>query len=192
MVEKEGTIKNVVGALYGWSIEAKESFDSGDYKKVRDILGSLNKEAERLEWSRSKHGLKRLPNLEEVKTLKKKISEARAGQHNEMSGFRWSRLKKGGDWKKKLKETLLVIIKVLGEAWEITKKEPWIDPKVLSRPKNKKFLCMFLRSEKYYSLLSPQKVEAIIKEIDFEKVDLSGEDFSDTPHYIREVLEKSS
>lgn len=78
MMAEKLPIKKQIAAMEGWAIKAKQDIYSGEYKKAAESLKNLNFEGRRLEWRGEEFGLKDLPEMEEVKALKKEISSARA------------------------------------------------------------------------------------------------------------------
>ena len=78
MSTAEQSIKDRIAAMEGWAIQISQKISSTEYKKGEDLVQKLKQQGRKLEWRGGKSGLKRLPELAEVITIKKNISEARA------------------------------------------------------------------------------------------------------------------
>ena len=75
---KEQSIKNQISAMIAWALEAEKKEEQKDFEGARKLLKDIQVQARRMEWRGSKSGLKHLEKTDEVKKLKRKITEARA------------------------------------------------------------------------------------------------------------------
>ena len=164
MADKEQSIKDQIAALEGWAIDAKEKADAGNYKEAEADFKNIDVQGRRLEWRGGKYGLKHLPDLAEVKELKKKITAARAACQQALTSITsLSKLpkpegkkpaevaaikKKEISLKKQAGENIAILIQDWKEARAIADAEPWLNLDVISR--NKKMLEMFLSADGYY------------------------------------------
>ena len=138
---EEKSIQNQIAAMEGWAIDAKKKADSSNYKEAEDDLKNLNLQGRRLEWRGGKYGTRHLPDLEEVKELKAKITSARAATQQAMTAvsnlIRLSKkegktpaeiqaikIKESG-YKKDAGQNITMSIQVLKQARAIADKEPW-------------------------------------------------------------------
>ncbi len=73
---KEQLINDPITGMYSWAIKAKQNADLGKYAEAEKFLRNINTQGKRLEW----RGWRLRPSseTEEVKELKRRISEARA------------------------------------------------------------------------------------------------------------------
>src|SRR3989344_748171 len=203
----EESIKNIIAAMEGWSIQAKQKNDSKIFNEAVELLRNLNTQGRRLEWSGGKSGLRHLPKLKEVDILKQKISQFRAAAQESLSALQHlDKLakkegkkpaevavieKKRSDYLKTAGQNVVMCIQLLKESRGIVESEPWFDGEVLSRPENKEILLMLLCGQDFYESTRPntsiiQKINlkmanftrANLKEADLEGADLEGADLT--------------
>jgi len=203
----EESIKDIIAAMEGWAIKAKQKIASKNFNEAVKLLRNLNTQGRRLEWSGSKSGLKHLPKLKEVGILKQKISQSRAAAQESLSALQHlDKLakkegkkpaevavieKKRSDYLKTAGQNVVMCIQLLKESRGIVESEPWFDGEVLSRPENKEILLMLLCGQDFYESTRPntsiiQKINlkmanftrANLKEADLEGADLEGADLT--------------
>ena len=186
----EESIKNIIAAMEGWSIQAKQKNDSKIFNEAVELLRNLNTQGRRLEWSGGKSGLRHLPKLKEVEILKQKISQFRAAAQESLSALQHlDKLakkegkkpaeiavieKKRSGYLKTAGTNLVMCIQLLKESRSIVESEPWFDGEILSRPENKTILFMLLRGQDFYESTRPNLL--IIKKINMQGMDLRRAD----------------
>ena len=189
----EESIKDIIAAMEGWAIKAKQKIASKNFNEAVKLLRNLNTQGRRLEWSGSKSGLKHLPKLKEVGILKQKISQSRAAAQESLSALQHlDKLakkegkkpaevavieKKRSDYLKTAGQNVVMCIQLLKESRGIVESEPWFDGEVLSRPENKEILFMLLRGQGFYESTAPNRLiiqKINLQGVDFTKADLSG------------------
>ena len=161
----EESIKKQIAAMESWAIDARKKAESSNYKKTEDNLKEINIQGRRLEWRGGMAGLRHLPDIEEVKELKKRISSARAAAKDALSYIhdllKLLPRKEGksraeiaaievrtSNNKRDAGKNIMILIQVLKEARTIAEKEPWwnLDSIYI----NSKYLEMFLKGEGPY------------------------------------------
>ena len=186
----EESIKDIIAAMEGWAIKAKQKIASKNFNEAVKLLRNLNTQGRRLEWSGSKSGLKHLPKLKEVGILKQKISQFRAAaqeslyalQHLDKLAKKEGKKpaevavieKKRSDYLKTAGQNVVMCIQLLKESRGIVESEPWFDGEILSRPENKTILFMLLRGQDFYESTRPNLL--IIKKINMQGMDLRRAD----------------
>ncbi len=167
---EEKSIQNQIAAMESWAIDTRNKIGAGNYNDAEADLKNINLQGRRLEWRRGKLGLKHLPDLDEVKKLKKKITSARAAAQFALTSItNLSKLlkqkgktpaevaaieKKENSLKKDAGKNTTILIRVLEEARGIAVnlKESLMNLDNLS--KNRKNLELFLGGKGYYEGVS--------------------------------------
>jgi hypothetical protein len=165
---EEKSIKDQIAAMEGWAIKAKQNADAGKYEETNELLRTINTQGRRLEWRGGTSGLKHLPDMEEVKVLKRKVSEARAAAQQAQSSIQhmekvmgkerkgsskeehFARENKKAQYQKEITKSLAILIEVTKKANAIVKDEPWLNPTYLARKDNSKVLLDLFRAKGYY------------------------------------------
>jgi uncharacterized protein YjbI with pentapeptide repeats len=187
----EESNKKKIAAMEAWAIDAKKKADDGDYKEAEADLRSLNLQGRKLEWRKGSLGIRDLPDLDEVKQLKKDISSVRAAAQNAQSsihdlikllpkkegkgpaeaaaiGIKESSLKRDAD------KEIMMAINGLKQARAIFETEPWLNLAILCN--HRKVLESFLRGDGFYRDYSHEiRIEQIWNSMYSKiKLDLSG------------------
>ncbi len=205
MAEEE-SIQKQVAAMEKFALEAKKKVEQGEweYKLIEELLRDINNQGKKLEWRGGLTGLKHLPEMEEVEALRKNITEARAAVAQARSFIDYlKKLNKKGEkkpeviaaiqkkeksYQEKIVNSIKILTSVLFQAVDIIKKEPWINPKVLSRidirPEMKKQLILLLTGSGYYEHLSPEERKNIIKDIRIYSGNLDGANLAGAELYL--------
>src|SRR3989344_1434602 len=193
----EESIKDIIAAMEGWAIKAKQKIASKNFNEAVKLLRNLNTQGRRLEWSGGKSGLRHLPKLKEVDILKQKISQFRAAAQESLSALQHlDKLakkegkkpaevavieKKRSDYLKTAGQNVVMCIQLLKESRGIVESEPWFDGEVLSRPENKEILLMLLCGQDFYESTRPntsiiQKIN--LKMANFTRANLKEANFT--------------
>lgn len=191
------TIGNQVKAMEAWAIQIRDEIKANNYSKVNTILGRINRQGRRLEWRGRDIGLKKLPPLKEVNSLKRSISEARTFAQRGIAALRNIDLnpklenkttaeiaaikKKENKYKKELGESTLGLVQSLKLAVSIAEKKPWLDVKLIIMDSHS--IEMFRRREEFYKYLDLEQYERICRGFISNKIIpyslKSGSDLSD-------------
>lgn len=189
----EETIIGEIGVMVEAARAAKKAAEKNNYKTAIQQLRVVNTQGRRLEWSGGKTGLKHLPELKEVEQIKKGISVARAAAQEALSAIEHldslpskeekkpaeaaAIRQKESAYKKTAGKNITMMESTLITTLEKTKKEPWMDLVILSRPENKDSLVNFLTRRGYYGYLSKEEIFAKRNKLVFRRIDLSGANF---------------
>ena len=172
--------------MEGWAIKTKQRADLGKYGEAGSLLKIIDLQGRRLEWRGG--GLKHLPELEEVKILKYKISEARAAVQQSISAItnvtelpkqegkkpaEVAAIKKQeAKYLENIGKNTAIGIQLLKEAREIVSAEPWISPSTYIKPENRNVLLQLLRKEGFFKTLDQKVRWELVKKIDIRRVSL--------------------
>ncbi len=193
----ESALTNQISAMEGWAIKLLDQIHelegSPNLRGVSSALKlarNVNLQGRKLEYRSS--GLKKLPDMQLVKDLRHKITEARAAaqvvqgkvedleRHVKDPKFEVKKLAKLADARK----NTISMIHTLHDALALSKAEPWVDAKELAKSKNKEAFVMLLKGEDYYSRFNVAQrrnlrnhILYLQKEHDFSGMDLRGCDF---------------
>ncbi len=206
MSNKEQSIKDRIASLEGWAIIAKQNVDAGKYEEANEPLRSINIEGRRVEWRGGNLGLRHLPKMEEVKVLKRKVSEARAAAQRAMISLKYlegigkekkgtskeehfARERKKAQHLPEIKNNLAILIEVTKQANAIAKDRPWVNVKYLILKENAGILREFFTRQGYYNRLGyddlknltdsfiPLFRRGFFKGADLKGINLSGTQF---------------
>ena len=186
----EETIIGGIAVMAKAAGEIPQAVFNKEYNTAMEKLKVVNLQGKKLESKGEEVGLKDLPKLEEVENIKKAITEARAAVPKAFKAV--ARLekfshKKGKNqaeaaaireeeskYQKIAEENLRIMKSRTITALEEAKKEPWIDPVVLSKPKNIDILIDLVKRQGYYEQYSLNEIIAKSKRLILKRIDLSG------------------
>lgn len=184
----EQSILEQIKAIEAWAIQAKQKVDSRKFDDAGKLCKTIEVQGRRLEWRSGESGLKHLPELEEVKTLRLKVSEARAAVQQSISAVTsLAKLaKKEGkkpaevaaikrDEVRYLNNTgksIIICIQLLKEARAIASAEPWVNPELYIKTENRKVLLALLRKDGFFKSMDAQKRRELVKRINIRRVSL--------------------
>ena len=172
---EEKSIKDQIYEMYDvWAVAAQQEAGKGNYEKVKEELGKINLQGRKLEWRGGLSGLKHLPDMEEVKVLKNKVTEARAAAQQALSsiqhmeklmgkekkgsskGEHFAKEKKKAQYQQEITKSLAILVEVTKQANAIAKDESWLNLTYLTRKNNSTVLLEFLRETGYYKHLNSE------------------------------------
>jgi|GEM_PF-4027585 len=180
------TYLDQVSALYGWSIKARNLFQEG---KVKETLHLLRQEFSRQARTFSWRGIKNLPEILDLKTLRKHLESARAASkliisslNNHLAEIEYAKkkgrsldvLKQNSKYLSEAERNFSMMIDLLRLAQEELKENPLEHYQTFNLPQNFEYLIQLLKGEGPFKGMDINKRADIIHYVNLSKRDFSG------------------
>ncbi len=186
----EQSILDQIKAMEGWAIQARQKIYSQKFSDVDHLLKLVDVQGRKLEWRSGVSGLKHLPELDDVKVLRTKITQARAASQRCLTALTSvAKLAKNEGKKpaqvaiiRKEKEKYLkiigehisILIETLKIAVAISSQEPWLNPQTYIKLENRNALLQLLRKEGFFSSMDTRVRRDLVNKIEIRRVSLKG------------------
>tara|TARA_Y100000310_G_scaffold343220_1_gene449859 strand:+ start:291 stop:1547 length:1257 start_codon:yes stop_codon:yes gene_type:complete len=148
---QQQTISDQIKAIEAWALRVKEHEEEKQYSEIGNITESIYRQARKLLQRKEGYGLKDLPELDEVKTLREDLTQVEAACKMITKNLKTLPSEDSEKEGLKIIARYIAVLFVKAEAARrIIDREPWFNVEVLTRQENVDVLCDVFRKKGFY------------------------------------------